>query len=58
MKETMQDMKEEFHKVIEILKKHIEILEMQNSGSQIKTQLEVSPIDWIKLKTGLGDKIY
>jgi hypothetical protein len=40
----MQDMKEEFNKDIEILKKinKMKILEMESSKSPIKTQLKVS----------------
>jgi hypothetical protein len=42
----MQDIKEEFNKDIEILKKYlIEILEMKSSVSQIKNSGETLPID-------------
>jgi hypothetical protein len=52
IKKTAQDMKEKFKKDIEILKMNqIEILGITISISQIKKKLEVSPIDWIKMKT-------
>jgi flagellar biosynthesis GTPase FlhF len=49
----MQDIKEESNKDTEILKKNqIETLEMKTSIGQIKkTQVEVSAVYWVKLKT-------
>jgi hypothetical protein len=48
----MQDMKDEVNEDIETLKKNqIEILEINNSISQIKTLLKAFPKDGIKLKT-------
>jgi hypothetical protein len=46
IRKTMQDMKEEFNRDIEIFKKNqIELLEMK------KPQLKPSSVEWIKLKT-------
>jgi hypothetical protein len=47
----MQDMKEEFDKDIEILKKNqIDILKMKSSISHIKTSIKVWLTEWIRLK--------
>jgi hypothetical protein len=46
---TVQDIKEEFNKDLEILRK-VKILEMKNSIIQIQTLLNDSPVDCIRLK--------
>jgi hypothetical protein len=52
IKKAMQDLKEDSIEIQKFLgKKEFEILEMKSSRSQVKVYLEVSLIDWIKLKT-------
>jgi hypothetical protein len=54
---TMNDIKEDFNKDLEILKNQITILEMESSISQTKTSVEIV-IVWITLETEYQDKMW